>query len=44
MGRKLSGQPVMFMDICVDNNLEEVEVGEIGELGVRESRDTRLLE
>src|SRR5699024_8931567 len=30
------GKPVMFMDICIfDDNFEEVEVGEIGELGVR---------
>ena len=30
------GKPVMFMDICIfDDNFEEVEVAEIGELGVR---------
>ncbi|PHK48708.1 class I adenylate-forming enzyme family protein [Staphylococcus edaphicus] len=30
------GQPVLFMDICIfDDNFEEVQVGEIGELGVR---------
>ncbi|WP_436860805.1 class I adenylate-forming enzyme family protein [Staphylococcus caeli] len=30
------GQPVMFLDVCIfDDNFEVVQVGEIGELGVR---------